>query len=266
MLVSIEKDIKLYDRIWAALIFFTRLPLWRIHQPPKEAYETVVEFWPLVGWITAPIMAVILFFGPRFMPYDLAIIVAMLSRIAITGALHEDGLTDFIDGFGGGGNDRNRILYIMKDSKIGTYGMLGITIYLFTFYKCLSLCSPMNAAIMVIAADPFCKMLTSQIIQMMPYARTAETAKNGVVYKKFNIRGGIFLMLQGGIPILIIWYFFGLSYICITVPGIVLYFLYLFVWKRIHGYTGDCCGAIFLMTELSFYITFIITHYNYFTN
>lgn len=266
MLVSIEKDIKLYDRIWAALIFFTRLPFWRIHQPPKEAYETVVEFWPLVGWITAPIMAVILFFGPRLMPYDLAIIVAMLSRIAITGALHEDGLTDFIDGFGGGGNDRNRILYIMKDSKIGTYGMLGITIYLFTFYKCLSLCSPMNAAIMVIAADPFCKMLTSQIIQMMPYARTAETAKNGVVYKKFNIRGGIFLMLQGGIPILIIWYFFGLSYICITVPGIVLYFLYLFVWKRIHGYTGDCCGAIFLMTELSFYITFIITHYNYFTN
>ena len=256
MLVSIEKNIKLYDRIWAALIFFTRLPFWRIHQPPKEAYETVVEFWPIIGWITAPIMAAILFFGPRFMPYDLAIILAILSRIAITGALHEDGLTDFIDGFGGGGND----------SKIGTYGVLGITFYLFTFYKCLSLCSPMNAAIMVIAADPFCKMVTSQIIQMMPYARTAETSKNGVVYKKFNIRGGILLMLQGGIPIAIIWYFFSLSYTCIAVPGVVLYFLYLFIWKRIHGYTGDCCGAIFLITELSFYITFIITHYNYLPN
>ena len=101
---------------------------------------------------------------------------------------------------------------------------------------------------------------------MMPYARTAETSKNGVVYKKFNIRGVILLMLQGGIPIAIIWYFFGLSYTCIAVPGVVLYFLYLFIWKRIHGYTGDCCGAIFLITELSFYITFIITHYNYLPN
>ena len=78
MLVSIEKNIKLYDRIWAALIFFTRLPFWRIHQPPKEAYETVVEFWPIIGWITAPIMAAILFFGPWFMPYELAIILAIM--------------------------------------------------------------------------------------------------------------------------------------------------------------------------------------------
>ena len=39
-----------YDRIWAALIFFTRLPFWRLHQPPKACYETVVEHWPLVGW------------------------------------------------------------------------------------------------------------------------------------------------------------------------------------------------------------------------
>ena len=44
------------------------------------------------------------------------------------------------------------------------------------------------------------------------------------------------------------------------------YFLYLFVWKRLHGYTGDCCGAIFLLTELSFYITFIITHFTYLPN
>ena len=109
-------------------------------------------------------------------------------------------------------------------------------------------------------------LLTEQIIQMMPYARTAETSKNGVVYKKFDIVGGILLMLQGGIPITIIWYFFGLSYSCIAVPGVVLYFLYLFVWKRLHGYTGDCCGAIFLLTELSFYITFIITHYTYLPN
>ena len=46
-----------YDRIWAALIFFTRLPFWRLHQPPKECYATVVEHWPLAGWITGGAMA-----------------------------------------------------------------------------------------------------------------------------------------------------------------------------------------------------------------
>ena len=48
---------KWYDRLWAALIFFTRLPFWRIYQPPKVAYQGVVEFWPLVGWLTAGVMA-----------------------------------------------------------------------------------------------------------------------------------------------------------------------------------------------------------------
>jgi adenosylcobinamide-GDP ribazoletransferase len=35
----------------------------------------------------------------------------------------------------------------------------------------------------------------------------------------------------------------------------VMYFIYLFIWRRLHGYTGDCCGAMFLMIELSVYIT-----------
>ena len=52
---------KWYDRLWAALIFFTRLPFWRIYQPPKEAYQGVVEFWPLAGWLTAGVMAGVLY-------------------------------------------------------------------------------------------------------------------------------------------------------------------------------------------------------------
>ena len=47
---------KWYDRIWAAYIFFTRLPFWRMYQPPKDAYKTVVEHWPLVGWLTGSVM------------------------------------------------------------------------------------------------------------------------------------------------------------------------------------------------------------------
>ena len=62
MQTSIDQT-KWYDRIWAALIFFTRLPFWRLHQPPKECYATVVEHWPLVGWLTGGVMAAVLYFG-----------------------------------------------------------------------------------------------------------------------------------------------------------------------------------------------------------
>ena len=109
---------KFYDRLWAALIFFTRLPFWRIYQPPKEAYQGVVEFWPLAGWLTAGVMASVLYGASMVFNYEIAIVLAIVSRLLLTGALHEDGLADFFDGFGGGGRDRQRILDIMKDSHI----------------------------------------------------------------------------------------------------------------------------------------------------
>ena len=128
MQTSIDQT-KWYDRIWASLIFFTRLPFWRLHQPPKECYQSVVEHWPLVGWLTGGVMAATLYFSSMVLPYTVAVILAIAARLLLTGALHEDGLADFFDGFGGGGNDRQRILDIMKDSHIGTYGVLGLILY-----------------------------------------------------------------------------------------------------------------------------------------
>ena len=127
MQTSIDQT-KWYDRIWASLIFFTRLPFWRLHQPPKECYSRVVEHWPLVGWLTGGVMAATLYFGSMVLPYTVAVLLAIAARLLLTGALHEDGLADFFDGFGGGGNDRQRILDIMKDSHIGTYGGWYITL------------------------------------------------------------------------------------------------------------------------------------------
>ena len=246
------------DNILAAFIFFTRLPFWRLRQPNPHAYETVVEHWPLTGWLTGGLTAVALWGGSMLLPYTTAIAVALLLRVLLTGALHEDGLADFCDGFGGGGNDRERILAIMKDSHIGTYGVLGLVFYYLLLASCLLSMTPEKAAITIMAADPFCKMIAAQVIQMMPYARTADTAKNKVVYRKFSWKAGISLMIQGGLPIAIIWWVFGLPIDIIFYPCIVLYLLYLLLHHRLNGYTGDCCGAIFLLTELSFYMATII--------
>ena len=249
-----------YDRIWAALIFFTRLPFWRLHQPPKACYETVVEHWPLVGWLTGGVMAATLYGASMVLPYQVAVLVAIAMRLLLTGALHEDGLADFLDGFGGGGNNRQRILDIMKDSHIGTYGVIGLVLYLLLLFFCLSSMSPEMAALAILAADPYAKMLTAQLVSMMPYARREEEAKAKVIYRKITLVSGVSLAVQGLLPIgLVVWYM-GIAWeALIFIPALVMYFLYLLIWRRLHGYTGDCCGAVCLMVELSVYLTLMVT-------
>ena len=248
---------KWYDRLWAALIFFTRLPFWRIYQPPKEAYQHVVEFWPLAGWLTAGVMAGVLYGASQIVTYEIAILLAIVSRLLLTGALHEDGLADFFDGFGGGGSNRQRILDIMKDSHIGTYGVLALIVYLALLFFVLHSLSPIDATLTILAVDPYAKMVSAQMIQMMPYARTEETAKNRTVYRRFSVAAGIGLALQGLTPIgLYLWWMQGRIdwSLLIFLPCLTMYFLYLFVWRRLRGYTGDCCGALFLLTELTAYL------------
>ena len=252
---------KWWQNIWAALIFFTRLPFWRIYQPPKDSYKAVVEYWPIVGWLTGGLMAATLYFGSMVMPYNMAIICAILIRVLVTGALHEDGLTDFIDGFGGGGTDRQRILDIMKDSRIGTYGVLGIIFYELLLFFAISTLPPKLAAITIFAADPYAKMIAGQIIQMMPYARTEEQSKAKNIYRRMNIHAGISLAVQGLLPLGLFFYVTrGIVEwnMVVFIPCVVMYFLYLLIWKRLHGYTGDCCGALFLLIELSVYLTVAI--------
>ena len=248
-----------YDRIWAALIFFTRLPFWRLHQPPKACYETVVEHWPLVGWLTGGVMAATLYGASMVLPYQVAVLVAIVMRLLLTGALHEDGLADFLDGFGGGGNNRQRILDIMKDSHIGTYGVIGLVLYLLLLFFCLSSMSLEMAALAILAADPYAKMLTAQLVSMMPYARREEEAKAKVIYRKITLVSGVSLAVQGLLPIgLLVWYMGIVWEPLIFIPALVMYFLYLLIWRRLHGYTGDCCGAVCLMVELSVYLTLMV--------
>ena len=243
-----------YDGVWAALIFFTRLPFWRAYQPPKESYKTVVEYWPLAGWITGGAMAATLYFGSMVLPWAVIVIAAIAVRLLITGALHEDGLADFMDGFGAGG-DRDRILAIMKDSHIGTYGVLGLIIYMLLLGTTLYSMPVGVAALAVLAADPFSKMVTSQLVSMLPYARREEDAKNKTVYRKPSLAAGLSLTVQGLLPMALMIWLTGISwYLVIAVPALVMYFLYLLIWRKIHGYTGDCCGAVCLLVELACYL------------
>lgn len=244
-----------YDRIWAAFLFFTRLPLWRLHQPSRGAYDSVVEYWPLVGWLTGGVTAAVIYLGSYVMAPALAVVLSIAVRLLVTGALHEDGLADFLDGFGGGAGNRERTLSIMKDSHIGTYGVIGLVFYELLLCLALLSMSPQMAALCVLAADPYAKMVAGQLITMMPYARREDEAKSRVVYRKVSPAAGVLLAVQGLLPIILfLWYTKIPWSAVIFVPALVMYFLYLMIWRRLGGYTGDCCGAVCLLVELSVYL------------
>ena len=208
----------------------------------------------MTGWLTGGAMAATLFLGSMVLPWPVAVIAAIAVRLVITGALHEDGLADFMDGFGGGG-DRARILAIMKDSHIGTYGVLGLILYMMLLWTTLYSLPPTVAALTVLAADPFSKMVASQLINMLPYARREEEAKNRTIYRKPSLAAGLSLTVQGLLPMALMIGMTGISwYLVIALPALVMYFLYLLMLRKIQGYTGDCCGAVCLLVELAVYL------------
>ena len=109
----------------------------------------------------------------------------------------------------------------------------------------------------MLAADPYAKMLSGQMVMMMPYARTAQTAKSLTVYRRMSTKAAVLLAVQGLLPMALYIYYYGHVVdwqFIIFLPCLTMYFLYRLIWSRLRGYTGDCCGAFFLLIELTFYL------------
>lgn len=239
------------DRILATLMFFTRLPFWRIKQVDTEHFKHVVPLWPLAGWLTGGIMVGVLWLTSQVMPLSMAWILAIVSRLLVTGCLHEDGLADFCDGMGGGVT-RERILLIMKDSHIGTYGVIGLIIYFLLLTQLSALPLSLLCAI-VFTGDVWCKFVSSHIINILPYARKEEEAKNKTIYQRMTAIEAFIGALLGTIPAVI---FLPKTFWSALLAPVVVFILLMWLMKRrIQGYTGDCCGALFLISELSYLLT-----------
>lgn len=244
----------------AAFVFFTRLPLWKLKlfRVPAEYFKQVVGYWAVVGWLTGGVMAGVFWLSCQVLPIPVAVLLAMASRVLLTGALHEDGLADFLDGFGGG-TTKERTLEIMKDSHIGTYGVLGLILYFMLLYQLL-VAMPLSLTIYVmLAADPLSKLVASFTVMVLPYARTEETSKAKTVYSKTSLIPLFVSLVAGLAPML-----FLLNYhlwLAVIFPLAIFAMLVAMMKRKLQGYTGDCCGATFLLTELSFYLGVLILYY-----
>ena len=253
------------DDIFAALMFFTRLPWWKLRRVPADSFKRIVGYWPIAGWVTGGVMTAIygiaLFFH---LPVVLALLLVFTGRLLLTGALHEDGLADFFDGFGGG-RSREQVLTIMKDSHIGTYGVLALVVYValwVTSTVSLAQRSANLPIVLLLFADVWSKWSASQIVNLLPYARNEEDCKIKKVYDRMSARTFTVGLLFALVPMLGCVLFlketpYMALWICVTasVPNSVMVWLVQYMRRRIGGYTGDCCGATFLLCEISYFIT-----------
>lgn len=235
----------------AAVMMFTRLPLWRITSVDKKYFSNAILYWPLIGYVTGCTTAFVFWGAAEIMPVLPACIIAILARLLLTGALHEDGLADFLDGFGGGAGKEN-ILMIMKDSHIGCYGTIGLIVY-FMLYFCLLLnFDGANAFAIILSADCFSKLAAATMINSLPYVRKEEESKAALLYNK--LRPGE-LMIVAAISLLPLCFISDRLMLLSTLPAILAAFLLRqYLKRKIGGYTGDCCGASVLIIELVFYL------------
>jgi adenosylcobinamide-GDP ribazoletransferase len=238
----------------AAFTLYTRLPvgvLLRGRAIPADSFSRSVGWWPVVGLATGAFTGAVLWWASLVLPMMAAAVVAFGARAVLTGAFHEDGLGDFFDGMGGG-RTRERTLEIMKDSRTGSYGVVGTVLYFLLVVSLVSGLSREMAALVVGVGDPLSKFIAARLVDILPYARPAEDAKTGAVYRRTGLVAGVVSAAAGVVPMVLLlphemW-------LAATAPVAMLGVLAWMMWRRLGGYTGDCCGATFLLCEAAFYI------------
>ena len=172
----------------------------------------------------------------------------MASTILLTGAFHEDGLADAVDGLGGGWT-KEQVLTIMVDSRIGSYGAIGLVLVLLTKYQTLSYQWPELMPATLIAGHALSRLCAVLVMSTQSYVKTEGKAKplatelsltELTLATFFGLAPMAFLQfkfLAALVPVAIVWLWFSAK-----------------IKSRIGGYTGDCLGAMQQLTEVMFYV------------
>jgi len=240
---------------FAALRFFTRLPVPRWVGHSQEQLDHAARYFPLVGILVGAIGAGVTEGAAIVLPISLAILLGMAATLLVTGAFHEDGFADAVDGFGGGW-DRGQILAIMKDSRIGSYGAVGIGMMLLAKYTALveidAAADPPLLALALIAGHAVSRFASATLIFALDYARDDESSRSKPLARRLSagelLLAGIFGLAPGVLlPDLALLTALGLVAAVTLLAGI--YFK-----RRLGGYTGDCLGAMQQIAELAFYL------------
>jgi adenosylcobinamide-GDP ribazoletransferase len=240
---------------FTAIMFYTRIPVPKFTGYSEENLNKATRYFPLVGIIVGAITALLFYLLQFILPKELAVLLSMAASIFITGAFHEDGFADFCDGFGGG-YTKEKILEIMKDSRIGTYGTIGLIMMLAIKFLSLTNIETAQIPIVLISAHAFSRVFPILMIYTSSYSRMDATSKTKPIGKKSNLLSLIIAVLFGiGLLFFIHWI---AVLIIIIFCNIVFLIFRNYVIRKLGGYTGDVLGAIQQISEICFYLMYII--------
>ena len=241
-----------------ALQFFTRLPIprWVGFEPAWLQHAS--RYFPLVGVVVAAISGAVYLLASWLLPTPVAVLLAVAAGIYLTGAFHEDGFADMCDGFGGG-LTRERVLEIMKDSRIGAYGAIGIICLL--AIKCMALASLPPA---VVVAAMFIAHPISRLAPVSPIClKNNKSDKGKAKPMAQEMRAGEFIIATvcGLLPAIVcgalgIMDWSALAFAIVAAAG-AAWWLGRKCQRRLQGYTGDCLGAVQQVAEVAIYLAIL---------
>jgi adenosylcobinamide-GDP ribazoletransferase len=258
-----------------AVQFMTRLrvPVTIVHEPVY--LQQAPRYFPVIGWIVGALSALAFLVFSRYVSADAGVLASMITGLLVTGAFHEDGFADVCDGMGGGWT-REKILHIMKDSRIGAFGaigLIGILASKFVLLKELSLFTPSLVhpassplynypynyryfILAVLTAHSVSRLMSVLVMQVADYAADPDQSKSKhITSRRLSVGGLAVTILLALAP----YAFLPWPFLLTILPALyATYELNRYFRRWIGGYTGDCLGAIQQVTELVIYLGFVI--------
>lgn len=238
-----------------ALMFFTRIPVPFKVPYSKEIMNRSQRYFSWVGLLVGILNAGVLFVSYHLFNADIAIVMMIIFSVLLTGAFHEDGFADVCDSFGGGYN-KTAILTIMKDSRIGAYGTIGmVLIILLKFFSIEYLLdhSITKTLYIIIIAHAYSRFMAGTMIYTHQYVTDIDSSKSKPLA---NDPDSTLSLIIGAasfiIPIFLIQDWKIIPVLLFSLCG-KLYLGWYFK-KHIGGFTGDCLGTVQQVCEILFYL------------
>jgi len=227
----------------AALGFLTRLPVGVSGQDGLAWYGAAGA---LIGAAAGGVHLAL----ALVLPAALAALGAVAAIIALTGALHEDGLADFCDGLGA--RDPERALEVMRDSATGSFGMIGLGMVLAARVMSLTALGPLAPAALI-GAQAASRALMLPVMAHGRYLR-ASGAGSALAGRagRGALAGGALAALVAALPLALASPAGALA--ALAAAALAAALLARGFLSRLGGYTGDCLGAVQQVAELGFYL------------
>jgi adenosylcobinamide-GDP ribazoletransferase len=234
------------------VLFSTRIPL--PHASPVGGADVARASWtlPVVGALIGLLGASVYRLAFAFnLPPLIGAALAVTTTLFVTGGLHEDGLADTLDGFGGGG-DRERKLEIMRDSRIGTYGACGLALSLLLRVGALaSLAGPGSVALALIAAHAGARAMMPLFLALVPPARPDGLSAGAGKPTQTSAAAAVLL----GFVFLLASFGTARSVVALLLLLAGLAVMRRLCLRQIGGQTGDVAGALEQVGEIVILLT-----------